>query len=40
MGALFNGLYNIINFIKYRTEIAYILYINGLNLFILLDNPK
>ena len=38
-GAFFNDLYNIINFIKNRVEVVYILYINGLNLFILLDNP-
>ncbi len=31
--------FNTINFIKNRTEVAYILYINNLNLFILLDNP-
>jgi hypothetical protein len=37
-GAFFNGLYNIINFIKDRIEVAYIPCINGLNLFILLDN--
>ena len=35
----FNDLYNIINFIKNRVEVAFILYINGLNLFILLDDP-
>jgi hypothetical protein len=38
-GAFFNGLYNIINFIKDWAEIAYILYINGLNSFILVDSP-
>ena len=38
-GAFFNGLYNIINFIKDWVEIAYTLYINGLNTFILVDNP-
>jgi len=38
-GVFFNGLYNIINFVKDWVEIAYILYINGLNLFILVDNP-
>ena len=38
-GAFFNSLYNIINFIKNWVEIAYTLYINGLNLFILVDNP-
>ena len=38
-GAFFNSLYNIINFIKDWIEIAYILYINGLNIFILVDNP-
>ena len=38
-GAFFNGLYNIINFVKDRAEIAYTLYINGLNTFILVDNP-
>ena len=35
----FNSLYNIINFVKDWVEIAYILYINGLNIFILVDNP-
>jgi len=35
----FNSLYNIINFIKDWAEIAYTLYINGLNSFILVDNP-
>jgi hypothetical protein len=35
----FNGLYNIINFVKDWVEIAYVLYINGLNIFILVDNP-
>ena len=38
-GAFFNDLYNIINLIKDRAEIAYTLYINGLNIFILVDNP-
>ena len=38
-GAFFNGLHNIINFVKDWAEIAYILYINGLNMFILVDNP-
>jgi hypothetical protein len=38
-GAFFNGLYNIINFVKDRAEIAYIPCINGLNMFILVDNP-
>ena len=38
-GAFFNGLYNIINFVKNWAEIAHTLYINGLNLFILVDNP-
>jgi len=38
-GAFFNSLYNIINFVKDWAEIAYILYINGLNTFILVDNP-
>ena len=38
-GAFFNGLYNIINFIKDWAEIAYTLYINRLNTFILVDNP-
>jgi len=38
-GAFFDGLYNMINFIKDRAEIAYVLYINGLNTFILVDNP-
>ena len=35
----FNGFYNIINFVKNWAEILYILYINGLNMFILVDNP-
>ena len=35
----FNGLYNTINFVKDWAEIAYILYINSLNIFILVDNP-
>ena len=38
-GAFFNGLYNIINFVKDWVEIAYIPCINGLNIFILVDNP-
>ena len=38
-GAFFNGLYNTINFVKDWAEIAYVLYINGLNIFILVDNP-
>ena len=38
-GAFFNGLYNIINLIKNWAEIAYVLYINGLDIFILVDNP-
>ena len=38
-GAYFNNLYNIINFIKNRVEVVYILYINGFNLFILLNDP-
>src|SRR6266700_2378082 len=38
-GAFFNGLYNIINFVKDRAEIAYVLSINGLNFFILAHNP-
>jgi len=38
-GAFFDGFYNTINFVKGRAEIAYILYINGLNTFILVDNP-
>jgi hypothetical protein len=38
-GAFFNSLYNTINFIKNRAEIAYTLYINSLNLFILVNNP-
>jgi hypothetical protein len=38
-GAFFNGFYNTINFVKDWVEIAYTLYINGLNLFILVDNP-
>ena len=38
-GAFFNGLYNTINFIKNWAEVAYTLCINGLNSFILLDNP-
>jgi len=38
-GAFFNNLRNTINFIKNWAEVAYIPYINGLNLFILLDNP-
>ena len=38
-GAFFNGLYNTINFVKDWAEIAYIPCINGLNTFILVDNP-
>ena len=38
-GAFFNGLHNTINFVKDRAEIAYIPCINGLNSFILLDDP-
>ena len=38
-GVFFDGFYNIINFIKNRAEIAYILCINGLNIFILVNNP-
>jgi len=38
-GVFFNGLYNTINFVKNRAEIAYILYVNGLNMFILVNNP-
>ena len=38
-GAFFNGLYNTINLIKDWAEIAYTLYINRLNIFILIDNP-
>ena len=38
-GVFFDNLYNIINFIKDQIEIAYTLYINGLNLFILVNNP-
>ena len=38
-GAYFNDLRNIINFVKNRAEVAYIPCINGLNSFILLDNP-
>ena len=38
-GAFFNGLYNTINLIKDWAEIAYVLCINGLNIFILVDNP-
>jgi len=38
-GAFFNGLHNTINFVKDWAEIAYVLYINGLNTFILVDNP-
>ena len=37
--AFFNSLYNIINFIKDQAEIVYILCINGLNIFILVNNP-
>ena len=38
-GAFFNGLRNTINFVKNRAEVAYIPCINGLNSFILLDDP-
>ena len=38
-GIFFNSLYNTINFIKDQAEIAYTPYINGLNMFILVDNP-
>ena len=38
-GAYFNNLCNIINFIRNWAEVAYILCINSLNLFILLDDP-
>ena len=38
-GAFFDGLYNTINFVKDWAEIAYVPYINGLNMFILVDNP-
>ena len=38
-GAFFNSLYNIINFIKNWAEVAYTLCINGLSMFILVDNP-
>ena len=38
-GVFFNSLYNIINFVKDQAEIAYIPCVNGLNLFILLDDP-
>ena len=38
-GAFFNGLHNTINFVKDWAEIAYIPCINGLNTFILVDNP-
>ena len=38
-GAYFNDLRNTINFVKNRAEVAYIPCINGLNLFILLDDP-
>ena len=38
-GAFFNGLHNTINFVKDRAEIAYVPCINGLNTFILVDNP-
>ena len=37
--AFFNNLYNTINLIKNQAEIAYILCINGLNIFILVNNP-
>ena len=38
-GAYFNDLYNTINFVRNWVEVAYIPYVNGLNLFILLDDP-
>ena len=38
-GAFFDGLHNTINFVKDRAEIAYTPCINGLNTFILVDNP-
>ena len=38
-GAYFNNLRNTINFVKNRAEVAYIPCINGLNSFILLDDP-
>jgi len=38
-GAFFNGLHNTINFVKDRAEIAYVPCVNGLNTFILVDNP-
>jgi hypothetical protein len=38
-GAFFDSLYNIINLVKNRVEIAYVLCVNGLNMFILVDNP-
>ena len=38
-GAYFNDLRNTINFVKNQAEVAYILCINGINLFILLDDP-
>ena len=37
--AFFDGLYNIINFVKDQAEIAYTPYINRLNTFILVNNP-
>jgi hypothetical protein len=38
-GAFFNSLHNTINFVKNQAEVAYIPCINGLNSFILLDDP-
>ena len=38
-GAFFNDLRNTINYVKNRAEVAYIPCINGLNSFILLDDP-
>ena len=38
-GTFFNGLRNTINFVKNQAEVAYIPCINGLNSFILLDDP-
>jgi len=39
-GAFFDGLHNTVNFVKDKAEIAYVPCINGLNSFILLDNPE
>jgi len=39
MGAFFNDIRNTINFVKNWVEVAYIPCINGLNSFILLDDP-